>query len=897
VLDVPAPRDGARRLIRTPDQRLRVFVSSTLVELSDERASVRSAVTRLRLAPVMFEAGARAHPPRELYRDYLAQSHVFVGIYWQRYGWVAPGETISGLEDEYLLSGERPKLIYVKAPAPEREPRLSELLDRIRSDDRVSYRPFRSAEELEDLVADDLAVLLTERFDLSTELAPDARGSAPPDTAPIRLDPPPLAAPATPLIGRDREVAHLTGMLAERGVRLVTVSGPGGMGKSRVAAEVARRHAENGRIVAWASLSEVGEQALAPVAVLHALGVREQPNMRIDETIARTIGDADLLLVLDGGERLLGEAGALTRLLRVCPSVQVLVTSRAVLDIRVEREYPLGPLELPAEGATTIAEVACCGAGELFLAVAVAKAPGRVPTDRDAAAVAEICRRLDGLPLAIELAAARVRVFTPAVLLERLANQLAVLTGGARDLPRRQQTLRATLDWDHELLSESEQVLFRRLGACVGGCTLELAEHLAGVLPAIDDDAMDVVASLVGKSLLRHGDGGVGPRFTMLGTVREYAADRLAGAGEDEAVRAAHADFLVGLLERAEPYGVDQVQWLDVLEAERANVLGAMSWARSTQRSELQLRLAAGIAPVWELHGHLAEGAHWLAHAIDASTGQLNEHRADALVGAAHLARSRLDFGRARALLEEALRTVEELGDARRRARCLKDLGIVAGESGDHPTASHLFEQSIVAFRVVGDRLGEAQSLNNLALSTEALGDIRGGLVMYARALTVLREIGDMLSVARLLNNVGSALAQIGKYELAAAAMTRALARYRRIASRWDLTDSLEHLAPVVLARGDARLAAHLLGAAEQLREQLGAPAAPYLEGARLATATAVRAALGEAADAEWRAGRGLGWEAAAAELLTLAPPELIDLDDAAVDIDLERRIATEVGA
>jgi hypothetical protein len=406
-VDVPVPRAGRRSVIRTPDQRLRVFISSTLAELADERGAVRRAVARLRLAPVMFEAGARAHPPRELYRAYLEQSHVFVGIYWQRYGWVAPGEDISGLEDEYRLSGDRPKLIYVKAPAPDREPRLAGLLDDIKSDDRVSYRPFATPEELEDLVADDLAVLLTEVFEVSRAAEPDA---APAD--PVRVAPPALPVAPTPLVGREADVTRIRALLGREDVRVVTISGPGGIGKSRVALEVAEREAADGRAVVWAGLSDIADATHAPVAVLQSLGVREQPGKTVEETIAATIGDRELLVVLDGGERVLGAAAELTTLLRLCRNVRVLVTSRAVLDVRAEHEYPLAPLDVPPATAT-LAGLAATGAGRLFLSVARATVPNWEPAERDAPALAEVVRRLDGVPLAIELAAARIRVFSP----------------------------------------------------------------------------------------------------------------------------------------------------------------------------------------------------------------------------------------------------------------------------------------------------------------------------------------------------------------------------------------------------------------------------------------------------------------------------------------------------
>jgi predicted ATPase len=884
-----------RRVIRTPDQRLRVFVSSTLGELADERQAVKRAVTRLRLAPVMFEAGARPHPPRELYRAYLSQSHVFLGIYWQRYGWVAPGEDVSGLEDEYALSGERPKLMYVKTPAGEREPRLAELLERIKDDDRASYRPFRDAAELEELVADDLAVLLSEVFELGHTSNPAAADEQDPQENAVAPRPLPMA--PTPLVGRERDVDRVRALLARPEVRVVTVSGPGGIGKSRVALAVAEAAAEAGETVGWAGLSDVTEPGLVAAALLPALGLREQPTQPAERTVADAIGDKPLLVVLDGGERVLDATAALTTLLYGCRNVRVLVTSRAVLAVRAEHEYPLAPLDVPPETARpTLATFELSGAGRLFLDVARATAPGWHPTDSDAAALADVCRALDGVPLAIELAAARIKVFSPTTLRDRLTNRLAVLTGGARDLPERHQTLRATLDWDHDLLSADEQALFRRLGVCSGGFTLELAEALARSGDGLATDPLDVVASLVAKSLIRHVAAGDDPRFSMLGVVREYALDHLRAAGEEDAVRAAYAAYLVAFVQDAQPYGAEQVRWLDALECERRNVLAALQAARDSGDDDLLLRLAAGLGPLWEMHGHLAEGALWAAEALARTAGTTCHARAETLAVSAHLARARLDFAAARTALDEALHIDEELGDPRSRARRLKDLGIVAGESDDVETARTYALQAITAFRTVGDRLGEAQSLNNLALATEAAGDVRGSLAMFAQALPVLREVGDMLSVARLLNNVGAALERLGSHDLARATMLRALARYQRLESRWDLTDSLEHLAPAILSAGDAALAARLLGAADALREQLGAPAPPYLEQTRAGNVAAVREALGPSAfEEQWQNGRRLAWDAAAAEALATAPPDLVDLDDPRVDIDLERRIAAEV--
>jgi hypothetical protein len=446
--------------IRTPDQRLRVFVSSTLGELAEERRTVARAIAALRLTPVLFEAGARPHPPRALYRAYLAQSDVFVGLYWQRYGQVGPGMEISGLEEEFQLSQGLPRLLYVKAPAPDREPHLADLLARVRQE--ASYRTFRTAAELGRLVRDDLAMLLSERFTA-------ARPQVPASPARSR-GPRPLPVASTSLVGRGRAIDEVAGLLERPEGRLVTLTGPGGVGKTRLAVAVAERVADRfdaGTVFVPLAAVTQPEQVLGGIgrAVGAELGGAGAPL----EALVEHLGDGRWLLILDNLEQVIEVAGDLGELLARCGGVQILATSRTVLGLRAEREYPVPPLLLPADPAgVPVEELLGSPAVALFVDRARAVRPDFALTQANAAAVVELCRRLEGLPLAIELAAARTRLLDPDAILQRLARSLDALGTGAVDLPERQRTLRATVDWSVGLLEAAERSLLETMAVFVG---------------------------------------------------------------------------------------------------------------------------------------------------------------------------------------------------------------------------------------------------------------------------------------------------------------------------------------------------------------------------------------------------------------------------------------------
>ena len=596
-----AAGDGGPR-IRTPDQRVRVFVSSTLQELAQERAAARTAIARLHLTPIMFELGARPHAPRELYRAYLAQSEVFVGIYWQQYGWVAPAEEVSGLEDEYLLSGDKPKLIYMKAAA-ERQPRLTAMLARVEADDQASYKPFDSADELTELLADDLAVLLTERFARPVPaVEPDRR-------------PAPLPAPLTPIIGREDEIAAVAGLLRDPDVRLVTLIGPGGIGKTRLAIEVARTMSTavpaelDG--VSFIDLAAVRDAAGWPEAVTAALGIRPEGTRPVLDLLIDRLQGRRLLLVLDNVEQLVAAASDLGTVLAACPDLTVLVTSRIVLRLSGEHEVTLAPLAIPSASQQADAEtIGRSAAVRLLVARARQVRPDFAVTADNAAAVAELCRRLDGIPLALELAAAQLRLLTPATLLRRLGTRLdrsLDLAASTVDTPGRQRTLRATIQWSYSLLGQAERALLARLSVFTGSWTVEAADAVGAAEG--DLDAVDTLASLLAQSLILIDESDPAePCFRMLNTIRVFAAEQLADRGEADATVIRLNGYLLRLVESVRDAlpGPDHRAVGERLDRERDDIRSAIDWALRTDDADTVGRLLASLFIYWWSRGLLS---------------------------------------------------------------------------------------------------------------------------------------------------------------------------------------------------------------------------------------------------------------------------------------------------
>jgi predicted ATPase len=815
-------------VILTPDQRVRVFVSSTLEELAPERAAAKRAIERLQLSPVLFELGARPHPPQELYRAYLEQSHVFVAIYWERYGWVAPGMDVSGLEDELLLAGDRPKLVYLKRPAPGREPRLEELIARVR-DDGVSYKAFSSPEELEALLTGDLASMLSEHF----------HTSASPETEARHVVAPPF--PGTALIGRDPEVADVLARLRRDDVRLVTLVGPGGIGKTRLALEVAERLApDRPDGIAYVALEAVRDPAVVGQAILRALDLRERGLEPAMDLVRRHLSDRRMLLVLDNFEHLLDAAGQIADLLSATTEVKVLATSREPLRLRGEQEVLVPPLSVSQSV-------------ELFVDRARAR---RADLDGDDA-VRAICERLEGVPLAIELAAARTRLLTPREILDRLGRQLDLLSSGPRDLPVRQRALRSTIAWSYDLLDAEQQRIFTALGTFAGPFTERSAADVTAT-----EDVLDALASLVDKSLLlvEAPDGEL--RLRMLGMVRDFAVEQLESRGELDACRARHAAHYRALaLAASAPLRTSaQAAWLDRLDADVADLRAALRWWTDQRRFDELAEVAWYLWVFAWLRGYLREMRDGLARTLaEPDVGEPARIRLQAVVGILDVYGGGTD-GTAR--LAEVVERARALGLDDVLAAASLQLA-VAGGDGDMDEALALFTQ-------LGDDWGVAATLCAKAWVHVHLDVIDGADETFDAAAAAADRIDDDLVVAMILANLAERSTHRGHLDEAATMVAGAVARYQRLRAAYPASYVVEAAAHLAKCRGRPVDAVRLVSVAERLRASIDTPIwAPAQERHERLVAW-LRGELDPDAFAEaWGSVDGLDYEGALSLVLT----------------------------
>ncbi|MBN1444433.1 MAG: protein kinase [Planctomycetes bacterium] len=589
--------------------------------------------------------------------------------------------------------------------------------------------------------------------------------------------------PLSSFIGREEESEQLRRLLARS--RLVTLLGPGGTGKTRLALEVAAALAdelEDG--VCFVSLASISDPALVAPAVAAALGVPATPARSLEESLKDHLAGRRLLLALDNFEQVASAASLVAELLQACAGLKVLVTSRVPLRIGGERRFPVAPLETPAapaEDAVDPSDVESYSAVRLFADRARTIQPGFRLEGEDAARVAEICRRLDGLPLAIELAAARIQLLPPRAMLARLARRLDLPRSLARDVPSRHETLRQTIAWSYELLADAERALFRRLGVFSGGFTLSAAEAVAGAGGSAAIDAIDVLdglALLLDHSLLRpHESIGEEPRCSMLETLREFALERLEEAGETESIREAHALHYLDLAERAEREltGPHQERWLLRLEEDHDNLRAALEWAEQRGAAEVACRLGAALWRFWLARGYLAEGRRRMEGLLALPAQVEPSLRARALHALGTLAHNEGDNRRARASLEEGLRLRREIGDERGIAEILNNLSWTACELSDLETADALAREALSRNRELGDQRGTALALNNLGWIAGYRGYFLRAADLHGESLALRREIGDERGVAFALTNLAWCLRESGDLAEARANLDQAL--------------------------------------------------------------------------------------------------------------------------
>jgi predicted ATPase/DNA-binding winged helix-turn-helix (wHTH) protein/predicted negative regulator of RcsB-dependent stress response len=665
-----------------------------------------------------------------------------------------------------------------------------------------------------------------------------------------------LPTPRTSLIGREREVADAVQFLSQPDVRLLTLTGAGGAGKTRLAIAVATATAAKFTAgVQFVALASITNADLVATALAKPLDLQLNANRTISQLLGDYLRDSGpFLFVLDNFEQVLRAATMVAEILAACPNVKVLVTSRACLRIYGEQEFPVAPLEQSS-------------AVQLFVQRATAVRPNFAMTPENSGAIQEICTRLDGLPLAIELAAARTKLLSPKAILDRLESRLQLLTGGALDLPERQQTLRNTIDWSHGLLNEAEQKLFRRFSAFVGGCTLEAAEAVCNTSLDLGIDLFEGLSSLVDKNLIQRMDVlDSETRFTMLETIREYALERLASSGEEAATRRAHAAYCLVLSEEGNPElnSADRATWLARCDLEIDNFRSALDWLFSTKDLDWALRICTALFRFWEMREHLTEGRVRLETVVQlAGTGYVRE-RANINVFLGALATPQGDFAAAKAFIEKSLTLYEQLNDQWGIASSLNAAGISARDRGDYETAQRHFERSLVCWRRLSDQVATARCLHNLANvakfrgddaraqsalreATEIFermhdrsgaawsinqqgdiareqGDVDAASAHYERALSIFRDAGDRWGCGRSLADLGYIYCEQGRYDEARDAYREALQIFAELGHKRGIARSLEGWACLAAARGLSERALKLAGAAEQLRRIIGAP-------------------------------------------------------------------------
>ena len=664
---------------------------------------------------------------------------------------------------------------------------------------------------------------------LPTEHPPLRTLSASPNNLPVQV---------TPFIGREHQQQAVREMLLHPASRLVTLTGPGGTGKTRLSLQVAADLLDRfpGGVY-FVQLAPISDPALVPSAIAQVLDVRASSGRTVLDAVKEALLSKQLLLILDNFEQVVEAASTVAELVSVAPSLKVLVTSRAILRLYGEREYPVPPLSLPdRRAAPGPAHVVQFEAVRLFAERARAARPDFALTAENAADVVEICHRLDGLPLALELAAARIRSLTPRAMLQRMERRLPLLTGGARDLPARQRTLRDAIAWSYELLDPGEQTLFRRMGV-FWGCSLEAAETVCAgeparpgatsvALPLLEIEVLDGLESLVEKSLVRQIDGVEGlPRYLMLETIREYALEQLEASGEADATHRRHALGALRFAETAETalLGPEQGPWFARVEQAHDNLRAALRWCEEHGYAEPSYRLVVALWWFWSIHGHVGEGRERLASVLTRFSGSATSKRAElrarALLGASMLASLQSDYVVARALGEEGLEIRRALGDSAGTFAALENQGTVSWLQGDYRAARRYSEEALAIARELGDERGYAMVLNTLGNVSYELGELAVAKAHYTEAVALMPEETPIPGIILSLALVAQ---EQGEYEEAVHIAMRSLDRCRRVALRHIELMALATLGGFAIARGDLDGGRAYLHESIEITQELG---------------------------------------------------------------------------
>jgi predicted ATPase len=718
----------------------------------------------------------------------------------------------------------------------------------------------------------------------------------------------------TAFVGRENEEAALRHLLGREDARLITLTGPGGIGKTRLALQVVEGIANQFPGGAcFVPLSSVSDHSLIASAIAQAIGVRETGNQSPQESLKEYVSGLGqpMLLLLDNFEHLVAAAPVVAQLLTIGRKLKVVVTSQSPLHVYGEREFPVPPLALPDLKSIPPLEVLSgLPAIELFVERARAVKHEFALTKENAPVVTAICARLDGLPLAIELAAARIKLLSPSAMLARLEGRLNLLTGGARDLPSRQQTLRGTVDWSFGLLNAAEQTLFRRLSVFAGGCTLEAVEAVCDTKGDLGLDVLDGMASMVDKSLAQQVEqADMEARFRMLSTLREYALERLAESDDESATRRAHSAYYLVLAEEGAEDIASRPEWLDRFEVEHDNFRVALDYLIKTGDADWSLRLGTALFRFWETREHLTEGRAVIARILALEgVAARPKLRARLLFAGAVLASEQGDYGPAQQMFEDSLETCLELKDNRGVAVALNALAVITRDRGEIAAASALFERCVAIWKDLGDPADFARALSNLASVMKVQGEYERASSLYDECLTIFRQVGDVAGAAWTLNYQGDVAREKADFVAARSFCEQSLSEFRRLRDSWGIASTLSDLASLSCDQGNnsearrlygesiklfqelghkrgiaraleclavsaaaqsrAELSLHLAGAAAALRQRLGAPLTPAGQPRLEKALEFARRTLGNAAGTAWMEGWAMPIEHAVHEAL-----------------------------